>query len=810
MLISYEWLKEYLPNLSVSPQELADKMSTTGIEIEGVSSIGETLTKIVIGKTIDVVDHPDSDHLHICQVEVGLDHAPEEQGVLQIVCGAPNVDKNQKVIVALSGARIVNNIKIKKGKIRGVASNGMLCSLEELGFPSNVIPKEVANGIFILPEDAPIGSDIVDYLGLNDSVLELSITPNRADALSMYGTAYEVGAIYDETPHIHTYNVPTDTTKQVKDYVQVSVDNPVDCPAYYMTIIKDVTIQPSPLWLQMRLMKIGVRPINNVVDATNYMLMAYGQPLHAFDYDTLPQKHIHVRKANEHETLVTLDDTTRTLTVDDIVITSGDTPVALGGVMGGLDTEITSKTTTVALETAVFNPKNIRLTSKRLNLRSESSARYEKGINLAIVKEVAHQAAALIAELSGGTVVSGYEAIDTLDVQPSRVMITTDKINHALGATLTQQEVLSIFDRLAFEYNVNGTDIDVIVPPRRWDIAIESDIIEEVARIYGYDKLPSTLPVTPAVSGRLSTMQSYVRKTRSLFEGLGYTQVIGYSLTSPEKSGLLAMAADDAISLALPMSEERSVLRRSLLSGLLDIASYNIARGNTNLSLYETGRVFYAVPDQVQPREEEHIALLLTGNKTEKTWNSKSEKITFYDLKGTLETYFEKMGVSQDIVYKPVKKENMHPGRTASIVLNGQEIGFIGQLHPSLEKAYDLPETYVCECLVLPLITYQRQALVQTEVPKYPSMTRDIALLVDKDLSHADILTVLKENAGAYLVNVHLFDYYMGDNIGLNKKSLAYRLTFMNLKATLVEEDVNKAMQQVTTALTETFNIVIR
>ncbi|MBF0779851.1 MULTISPECIES: phenylalanine--tRNA ligase subunit beta [unclassified Granulicatella] len=806
MYISYQWLQEYL-TLSVSALELADKMSVTGIEIESVKSIGQGLKKLVVGETLSVINHPDSDHLHICQVNVGTEHS--ENGTLQIVCGAPNVEPHQKVIVALPGARIKDNIKIKKGKIRGQESHGMLCSLEELGFSSQVIPKECANGIYILPDDAPIGEDIIRYLCLDDTVLELSITPNRADALSVYGTAYEVGAIYNQQPQI-----PLKSAHKIEDcasqYIQVDVENSKNCSAYYMSIIKDVTVQPSPLWLQMKLMSVGVRPINNVVDVTNYMLMLYGQPLHAFDYHTLPNKHVVVRDAKPQETIVTLDAVSRELDVEDIVITSADKPIALAGIMGGLDTEITENTTIVALEAAVFNAKQIRATSKRLNLRSEASVRFEKGINLSLIQHVLEQASAMIAELSNGKVVTGIQGVNHTNLSPIQVKTSLSKMNRVLGTKLTDDEVTDIFSRLGFDVNSINGEYEVSVPPRRWDISIEADLIEEVARIYGYDNLPSTLPTTPSISGGLSPLRHFLRLSNRLLESFGYTQTIGYSLTSLQKSGILAIENRGETTLALPMSEERSVLRRSLVTGLLDIAAYNIARNCTNLALYETGRVFYATHDNEQPYEEEHIALLLTGNRQQKSWYGKDERVDYYDIKGTLDAYFKGIGVYDKISYQAVQKEQMHPGRTAHIVLDNHIVGYVGQIHPHLAKQYDLPDTYVAELSIDPIQMLEKAKLVQTTVPKYPSMTRDIALLVNEKVEHQDIVRILTQASGKYLSDIQLFDSYSGIGIEPGKKSLAYRLTFLNVEATLVEEDINRAMTNVTDALTSQLDVVIR
>lgn len=809
MFVSKQWLERLVDVNDYQTQYIADRLSTTGIEVEGIVNFAIELKNIVIGYTLDVIDHPDSDHLHICQVEVGESHA--EGGILQVVCGASNVATGQKVIVALPGARIANNIKIKKGKIRGQVSNGMICSLDELGIPSNVIPKAYSDGIFILPEDAPIGEDALEYLQFNDDILELSVTANRADALSMYGVSYEVGAIFEKTPHFETTQATIDMNDKVSNYVQtVNIVANDLAPVYRVGVVKNLTIKESPIWLQSTLMKMGIRPLNNVVDVTNYMLLLYGQPMHAFDVAKLGDD-LTVRLANVGETLVTLDDQERELTANDVVIASNGIPVALAGVMGGVNSEITNETTTVALEVALFDPKRVRVTSKRLGVRSESSARFEKGIHVDMIEQTFTHALALIAELGGGIVVGDDQFVSTKTFTPNVVTVALEEINARLGTELTLEEVVLILEkRLGFSVQTKDLTLEITVPTRRFDISIPADILEEVARIYGYDNLPSTLPITSSIQGGLSPLQSYLRLTRRVLESVGYSQVISYSLTSEQKAGRLSFEENEGIRLAMPMSEERSTLRRSLLTTLLEVASYNVARSNTNLALYETGRVFYKANDDTQTSEREKVALLLTGNAIETTWQSKVRSVDFYDLKGALDSYFKQMGVVEDVCYVATQKEDMHPGRTADIVFNNEVIGFIGQLHPQVAQSLDLKETYVAEFAIKPLLERLPNRLVQTTVPKFPCMIRDIALLVDKTVKHGEIVDVMIENGGKYLVDVSLFDLYQGTGIAEDKQSLAYRLTFMDLESTLVEEEITSVMNRVSKALIEKFEITIR
>ncbi|MGX7417514.1 phenylalanine--tRNA ligase subunit beta [Carnobacterium gallinarum] len=804
MNVSYQWLKEYLNLDEITPEVLADKMSRTGIEVEDVF-FGETgLKKIVVGHTLSVIDHPDSDHLHICQVDIGEDEPT------QIVCGAPNIAANQKIIVALPGARIAGNAKIKKSKMRGEVSNGMICSLQELAFSESVVPKKYAEGIYILPENAVPGESVFPILAMDDAILDLSITPNRADALSMRGVAYEVGAIYDLVPQFKTIELKEDATETVADYIKVAVADTEDAPSYTIRVIKDVTIGESPLWLQTKLMNAGIRPINNVVDSTNYILLEYGQPLHAFDYDRIGSQEIVVRRGTD-ETLVTLDGAEQTVTADDIVITNGTKPIALAGVMGGLDSEIIDTTVTVALESAVFDPTSIRRTAKKFNLRSESSSRFEKGINHGTILEASDHAASLIAELAGGTIVTGIASQSTLKAHDVALTITLDRINRSLGTEISSREVVAIFQRLGFGVHHTAGLFEVVIPPRRWDISIEADLIEEVARIYGYDRLPSTLPTGRTTIGRLNPKQELVRHTRHYLEGAGLSQAISYVLTTTEKAQQFMLTNSQPTLLDMPMTEDRSTLRMNLLSGLLDDVHYNVARKNQDVALYEVGRVFYQQEGQVLPLEEEHLAGVLTGLAVQNDWHSNGESVDFFTLKGIIEGLLETYGFTAEITYQAVAtRDGMHPGRTAAILIGEEEIGYLGQIHPLRAKEYDLKETYGFEINLQKVIDADKVPTIYQTIPKYPGMTRDSALLVDETVTNQELTQLIMAKGGNYLVDVHLFDIYNGDKIEAGKKSMAYKLTYLNPNATLVEEEVTKAFEKVTNALIETFNVVIR
>ncbi|MFZ2954774.1 MAG: phenylalanine--tRNA ligase subunit beta [Trichococcus flocculiformis] len=804
MKVSYKWLKEYLDLSDVTPDELAEKMSRTGIEVDDVIYPGKGLSKIVVGETLSVVDHPDSDHLHVCQVNIGAEEP------IQIVCGAPNVAAGQKVIVALHGARITGNAKIKKGKMRGQESNGMICSLAELGYSESVVSKKYADGIFVLPAEAVPGTEVVDLLELDDAILDIDITPNRADALSMRGSAYEVAAIYNKALKFPEAPV-SEKTGSVTEYIKVAVEDTNDTPAYHIQVIKDVKIAESPLWLQNKLMNGGIRPINNVVDITNYILLEYGQPLHAFDYDQIGSKEIIVRRAKENETMTTLDGVERTLDTDNIVITNGTAPIALAGVMGGLDSEITDETVTVALEAALFNPVLIRKTAGKFNLRSESSSRFEKGINVATIRTAGEHAAELIHELAGGTIVAGTASVDTVEVKDTEVVITLEKINRSLGTAISSGEVTAIFNQLGFASTFDGETFTVAVPPRRWDISIYADILEEVARIYGYDNLPETLPITPALPTALTPKQHTMRITRRFMEGAGLTQNISYVLTTAEKAREYAVEDKEGIRLAWPMSEDRSTLRMNLLSTLLDNAAYNVARKNTDIQFYEIGRVFFPSADSVLPIEAERLAGVMTGMAYQKDWQMAAEPVNFYHAKGVLDGYFETMGLSDQIRFEAAKDLKwMHPGRTAAVYLGDAYIGYVGQVHPATANAYDLKETYAFEIDFEAIIAAPKEVITQQPIPKFPGVTRDVALLVDETVTHQQIVKTIKENGGKFLKDVHLFDIYQGKGIEDGKKSVAYSMSFLNPEATLVDEDINKAFTKLVAALETECGAAIR
>ncbi|AXJ13395.1 phenylalanine--tRNA ligase subunit beta [Streptococcus pluranimalium] len=801
MLVSYKWLKE-LVDIDVSSAELAERMSTTGIEVEGVEVPAEGLSKLVVGHVISCEDVPET-HLHLCQVDTG-DEEPR-----QIVCGAPNVTAGIKVIVAIPGARIADNYKIKKGKIRGMESLGMICSLQELGLPESIIPKEFSDGIQILPENAVPGDSIFPYLDLDDEIIELSITPNRADALSMRGVAHEVAAIYGKEVHFPEKSV-TEVAKSAKEVIDVAIESD-KVMTYASRVVKNVTVAPSPQWLQNLLMNAGIRPINNVVDVTNYILLYFGQPMHAFDLAKFQGNKIVARDARDGETLVTLDGEERELTDDDIVITVADKPVALAGVMGGKDTEIDNSSKTVVLEAAVFDGKSIRKTSSRLNLRSESSSRFEKGINFDTVTEALDFAAAMLEELARGEVLSGRVQAGALPTEPVEVSTTLDYVNVRLGTELTYSDIEDVFAKLGFGLSGSADRFTVAIPRRRWDISIQADLVEEIARIYGYDKLPTTLPEAAGTAGALTTTQKLRRKVKALAEGAGLTEVISYALTTPEKATAFNAAPSHLTELMWPMTVDRSALRQNMTSGILDIVAYNVARKNKNLALYEIGKVFEQTgnPKEDLPNEINTFGMTLSGLVAEKDFQTTAVPFDFFYAKGIVEMIFAQLNL--DVTYIAEKDmANMHPGRTASIILNGAKVGFVGQVHPQTAKDFDIPETYVAELNLSAIEVALTNDLIFSDITKYPAVSRDVALLLNQETSHQEIVDAI-ENAGVKrLTAIKLFDVYDGSNIESGKKSMAYSLTFQNPNDNLTDEEVAKYMEKITKSLAEKLGAEIR
>ncbi|HDA6686815.1 TPA: phenylalanine--tRNA ligase subunit beta [Staphylococcus aureus] len=794
MLISNEWLKEYV-TIDDSVSNLAERITRTGIEVDDLIDYTKDIKNLVVGFVKSKDKHPDADKLNVCQVDIGEDEP------VQIVCGAPNVDAGQYVIVAKVGGRLPGGIKIKRAKLRGERSEGMICSLQEIGISSNYIPKSFESGIYVFSESQVPGTDALQALYLDDQVMEFDLTPNRADALSMIGTAYEVAALYN------TKMTKPDTTSNelelsANDELTVTIENEDKVPYYSARVVHDVTIEPSPIWMQARLIKAGIRPINNVVDISNYVLLEYGQPLHMFDQDAIGSQQIVVRQANEGEKMTTLDDTERELLTSDIVITNGQTPIALAGVMGGDFSEVKEQTSNIVIEGAIFDPVSIRHTSRRLNLRSESSSRFEKGIATEFVDEAVDRACYLLQTYANGKVLKDRVSSGELGAFITPIDITADKINRTIGFDLSQNDIVTIFNQLGFDTEINDDVITVLVPSRRKDITIKEDLIEEVARIYGYDDIPSTLPVFDKVtSGQLTDRQYKTRMVKEVLEGAGLDQAITYSLVSKEDATAFSMQQRQTIDLLMPMSEAHASLRQSLLPHLIEAASYNVARKNKDVKLFEIGNVFFANGEGELPDQVEYLSGILTGDYVVNQWQGKKETVDFYLAKGVVDRVSEKLNL--EFSYRRADIDGLHPGRTAEILLENKVVGFIGELHPTLAADNDLKRTYVFELNFDALMSVSVGYINYQPIPRFPGMSRDIALEVDQNTPAADLLSTIHAHGGNILKDTLVFDVYQGEHLEKGKKSIAIRLNYLDTEETLTDERVSKVQAEIEAALIE-------
>ncbi|HDE3363607.1 TPA: phenylalanine--tRNA ligase subunit beta [Staphylococcus aureus] len=794
MLISNEWLKEYV-TIDDSVSNLAERITRTGIEVDDLIDYTKDIKNLVVGFVKSKEKHPDADKLNVCQVDIGEDEP------VQIVCGAPNVDAGQYVIVAKVGGRLPGGIKIKRAKLRGERSEGMICSLQEIGISSNYIPKSFESGIYVFSESQVPGTDALQALYLDDQVMEFDLTPNRADALSMIGTAYEVAALYN-TKMTKPETTSNELELSANDELTVTIENEDKAPYYSARVVHDVTIEPSPIWMQARLIKAGIRPINNVVDISSYVLLEYGQPLHMFDQDAIGSQQIVVRQANEGEKMTTLDDTERELLTSDIVITNGQTPIALAGVMGGDFSEVKEHTSNIVIEGAIFDPVSIRHTSRRLNLRSESSSRFEKGIATEFVDEAVDRACYLLQTYANGKVLKDRVSSGELSAFITPIDITADKINRTIGFDLSQNDIVTIFNQLGFDTEINDDVITVQVPSRRKDITIKEDLIEEVARIYGYDDIPSTLPVFEKVtSGQLTDRQYKTRMVKEVLEGAGLDQAITYSLVSKEDATAFAMQQRQTIDLLMPMSEAHASLRQSLLPHLIEAASYNVARKNKDVKLFEIGNVFFANGEGELPDQVEYLSGILTGDYVVNQWQGKKETVDFYLAKGVVDRVSEKLNL--EFSYRRADIDGLHPGRTAEILLENKVVGFIGELHPTLAADNDLKRTYVFELNFDALMAVSVGYINYQPIPRFPGMSRDIALEVNQNIPAADLLSTIHAHGGNILKDTLVFDVYQGEHLEKGKKSIAIRLNYLDTEETLTDERVSKVQAEIEAALIE-------
>ena len=789
MKVSMNWLKDYV-DIGNDYKLLETKFNLMSQEVESLYKLVDA-TNLIIGKILTCEKHPDADKLNVTTVDIG-DKEP-----LQIICGAPNVAINQKVIVSLIGSCLPGDFKIKKSKIRGIESFGMICSLEELGV-KDFDSKET--GIYVLGDDAVIGEDPLKYLHLDDYVLDLDLTANRPDLLSMEGVAFDTSCMLDKKISLkkHKYE-----TNKLENDLKVFTDTS-KCLAYYGQVINNVKIKESPYWLKARLLSAGIRPINNIVDIANYVMIEYGQPMHSFDYDKLEKKKIIVRNAVKGEVLKTLDEENRELIESDVVITDGEKVIALAGVMGGFDTEVDDQTSNILLESAYFDPVSIRKTSKRLALKSEASSRFEKGVDPNKIIKALDYATELYVELAEGEVRGQYSFFDTTKKNPKEIIVTLEKINQVTGNKFDIEIIEDILKRLNFKFSLKGSKFVIEVPTRRQNVYGYQDIVEEIVRIYGYDLIPTTIPKTPTY-GYLTNLQKLKRIIKEYFVNIGFNETVTYSLVTNEKAVEFDIEDKSLVNIMNPINKERSTLRHSIIPSLLDVLVYNKARKAIDVHLFEIAKSY------TEEKETELLSGLMHGIYTSTLWQGKKEVVDFYLLKGIIETLLYKLKITN---YKIVKAKNkiksMHPGIFAELYINKEYAGLIGKLHPQIEHNLNINKTFVFELKLEILDKYHELDILMKEIPKYPAVTRDLAVLVDKNLEALEIIKVVKKAGKKTLKSVEIFDLYEGENIESSKKSIALKLILQSKEKTLEASEVEIVVNRILKNLEKELQATLR
>jgi phenylalanyl-tRNA synthetase beta chain len=797
MLVPVGWLKEYV-DLEVGLRELTEKLTMSGSNVEGLKFMVKDLNNIVIGRVKKVFQHPDASKLLVVNVDVGNNE-------LQIVTGATNVKENDMVPVALSGATIQGGKHIDPAEFRGIKSDGMLCSAKELGIDDNGLSPEIRDGILILPQDSPVGYDVKKYLGLEDAVIDFEITPNRPDCLSIIGIAREAAATLKAPFNVPEIKLKDAGKEKAESMVQISIEAEDLCSRYVAKIVKDVKIAPSPLWMQLRLQACGIRPINNIVDITNYVMMEMGQPLHAFDYDKVRGNHIIIRRGRNSEKMVTLDGIKRDISEEILVIADKNRPIALAGVMGGEETEIDDTTKTILIESANFSGPNIRKTSRKLGLRSEASMRFEKGIDPNICNIAADRACQLIEDLGIGTVLKGNIDVYVNKANEKIIRFSHDRMNRTLGTDISQEEVIQILERLDIRVMKKDEEYFAVIPTFRSDISQQADLVEEVGRIYGYDKLPSTLPQGDATKGKLSLHQKFSDDVKQLLTNIGFSEVYTYSFVSPKVFDKMNTPKESELRKAViiknPLGEDQSVMRTTLIPTMLEIVKYNFNQRVENVKLFEIGAIYRPreIPLKQLPIEDKKLGLCLCGKSSD-----------FFDLKRTIETIFAKLRIEKHAFLQD-KHFAFHPGRFSKIVLNGGEVGFAGELHPDVLENYEIDEHIYMAELSFDLMLDNASNIIEFKpLPKYPSSERDLAIIVEDSVPAGDIIEEIRKASDELLEKVELFDVYKGGQIPTGFKSLAFSLVYRASEKTLTDLEVNEIHNKVKARLEEKFNGTLR
>ena len=805
MNTSLSWIKAYVPDLDVTAQEYTDAMTLSGTKVEGYEEMDADLDRIVIGQIEKIEKHPDADKLIICQVNIG-------DQVIQIVTGAPNVKEGDKVPVVLDGGRVAGGhepgqkvaggIKIKKGKLRGVESCGMMCSIEELGSTKEMYPEAPEYGIYIFPEDAQVGASAVEALGLNDAIFEYEITSNRVDCFSVVGIAREAAATFRREFHPPVVT-PTGNSEDVNGYVRVTVENTDLCPRYCARVVKNIKIGPSPKWMQRRLASVGIRPINNLVDITNYVMEEYGQPMHAYDLDTIADRHIIVKTAENGEKFTTLDGQERDMDENVLMICDGEKAIGIAGIMGGENSMITDNVKTILFEAACFDGVNIRKSSKRVGLRTEASAKFEKGLDPNNAQAAIDRACQLVEEMGAGEVVGGMVDVYGKKKEPVRVPFDADKINALLGTQISKEEMLGYFKMLDLEYD--ETSEEIIAPTFRQDLLCLADLAEEVARFYGYDNIPTTLPTGEATTGKLSFKLRIEQAARDIAEFCGFSQGMTYSFESPKVFDRLLIPEDSplrkTVQIMNPLGEDYSIMRTISLNGMLTSLATNYNRRNKDVRLYELGNIYLpkSLPLTELPEERMQFTLGMYGDGD------------FFTMKGVVEEFFEKIGMKEKETYDPNSgRSYLHPGRQADIIYKGSKIGFLGEVHPEVADTYGIGERAYVAVIDMPeVLKYATFDRKYTGIAKYPAVTRDISMVVPKEILVGQIEEIIEKKGGAYLESYHLFDLYEGEQIKAGFKSVAYSIVFRAKDKTLSDTEVTEAMDRILKGL-EALGIELR
>ena len=809
MQVSIKWLKDYI-NFTQTPEKLADMLTMAGIPVESIIDPGEGLQKVITGRIEKIVPHENSDHLQICTLNVGMAEN------LIIVTGAKNVAEGQIVPVAMVGAHLPNGMKISKGKLRGVMSWGMLCSAQELKLDLEMLPEKQKIGIYILPDDTPVGINVKDVLGLNDVVLEFELTANRSDCFSVYGLVREVAALTGNPIKWPLITVQEDDPTAIKDVLSIDIKDADLCQRFSARMFKNVKVGPSPEWMRQRLDGAGIRSINNVVDVTNFVMIELGQPLHAYDYNMVEGHKLTARRAIRGESLHTLDDTTRKAGDNMLVIADEEKAAGLAGIMGGMETEITAGTTDVILEAARFYGPNIRRTARACGLSSEASGRFERGTDIENTTRALDRAAQLLQSMGACTVCKGILDVYPTKKNPVTVNFTVEAINRHLGTNIGKQTMLEILQKL----EINAVDrekyITVDVPSWRNDINCMQDISEEIARIYGFDKIDATLPSGTALQGKQSEQQDFVDKIKQIMVSQGLCETVSFSFTHPSVFDKLNMPADhharQAIPIMNPLTDEYPLVRTCLLSSVMENLTRNFSRKNNDIKIFEIGTVFQpkTLPVTEQPLEKLKIAGAVSGRRDVIGWNQDAEPVDFYDAKGIIEILLDRLSIKH---YTVENGEHfaMHPGKTAFFKKGRDTIFIVGELHPSVAAAFDITKpVYIFTADVAALMKYAGRGLKSKTLPKYPAVTRDLSIIVDRDTAAAAVEKTINKAAGQYLSRLDLFDVYEGKQVDKDKKSMTFALIFQANEKTLTDQEVDAGFAEIVTALQKNYNAALR